>query len=144
MPKLIGSLSIVKRKLGERIKSAREADVSAVTGFTQTYAVIVHEDMDAAHAPGKTAKYLEIPLKQNMRVIVELVNKVYLRTGDLGQGLLAGCKFLHGLSRQIVPVDTGALRASAFYAMAADEDTAATAAFYQSESIRLEAKPKAR
>jgi hypothetical protein len=142
VPKLIGSLSTVKRRLGERIKQARGANTSAVVGYIQTYSVIVHEDLDASHAPGKTAKYLEIPLRQNMRVLADMISKHYLRTLDLGQALLVGCNFLKRLSQQIVPVDTGALRASAFTAMADDEDGAATAAFYRSESIRLAAKGK--
>lgn len=142
MPKLIGSLSFVKRKLGERIRQARNANTSAVAGYVQTYSIIVHEDLDANHAPGKTAKYLEMPLRQNMRVLASMINKHYLRTMDLGQALLIGCNFIKQLSQQIVPVDTGALRASAFTAMAGDEEAGATAAFYQSESIRLAAKGK--
>lgn len=138
--KLIGSLLTVKRKLGVLINQARDANVSAVAGYTQTYSVVVHENLDAAHAPGKTAKYLQIPLHENIRLIAGMINKHYLRTGDLGAALLVGCKFLQKVSQQIVPVDTGALRASAFSCMADDEDAVATAAFYQSESIRLAAK----
>lgn len=140
MPKIIGSLSVVKRKLGERIKQARSANVSAITGYTQTYSVYVHEDLDAAHAAGKTAKYLEIPLRQNFKLLAGMINEHYLRTLDLGASLLMGCRWLQAASQQIVPVDTGALQASAFSCMAEDEDAVATAAFYQSESIRLAAK----
>ena len=32
-------------------------------GYVADYAVYVHEDLDAHHKPGKTAKYLEIPLR---------------------------------------------------------------------------------
>ncbi len=45
----------------------REAGVSVeVTygGAAAPYALIVHEDLNARHAPGKSAKYLEIPALQ--------------------------------------------------------------------------------
>lgn len=140
MPKITGSLSVVNRKLGERVKQARSANVSAVAGYTQTYSVYVHEDLDAAHAPGKTAKYLEAPLRQNFKFLIDLINEHYLRSQDLGAALLKGCHWLKEASQEIVPIDTGALQASAFSCMAEDEDAVATAAFYQSESIRLAAK----
>jgi hypothetical protein len=41
--------------------------------YTAGYAIYVHEDLEAGHAAGKTAKFLEIALRQNKRKIVEIV-----------------------------------------------------------------------
>lgn len=35
--------------------------------YNEDYAYVVHEDMDAKHAPGTSAKYLEKPARKNRR-----------------------------------------------------------------------------
>lgn len=87
---------------------------SAVVGYTQTYAMIVHEDLDARHKPGKSAKYLEIPARTYHAEIVKRIVSTTKATGSLVKGLLAAALFLQRKSQQIVPVDTGALKASAY------------------------------
>lgn len=48
--------------------------IIVVVGYTQNYAIYVHEDLWARHAPGRYAKYLEWPARvyrNDMRNIVE-------------------------------------------------------------------------
>lgn len=85
---------------------------SVITGYTQRYALPVHE-IDRTHVIGKW-KYLEDPARENEREIGDIVRKALLRGVKLGKALLLGGLYLQRLSMKEVPVDTGALRASAF------------------------------
>lgn len=42
-------------------------------GYTAGYAVYVHENLDARHAPGTSAKFLEIPVKQYRPEMLKLI-----------------------------------------------------------------------
>lgn len=84
--------------------------VEVVVGYTQSYALEVHERVDIPHKNGKQAKYLEGPARTYEREIVALVNS----EKELKDGLLKAGLFLQRVSQEVVPVDTGALRASAF------------------------------
>ena len=44
-----------------------------LVGYTMFYAVYVHENLEARHAPGKTAKYLETPLREKQREILHII-----------------------------------------------------------------------
>ena len=46
-----------------------------LVGYTASYAVFVHEDLLVGHAPGKTAKFLTLPLKANVETIVQIVRR---------------------------------------------------------------------
>lgn len=53
-------------------------DAVVDVSFTAEHAVVVHEDMEAHHAPGKSAKYLERPLREHrseMNKIIEEESK---------------------------------------------------------------------
>ena len=52
-----------------------DADIIVHYGAGAEYAVYVHEDLDAKHAPGKTAKYLERPARKNISEIIKIINK---------------------------------------------------------------------
>lgn len=45
---------------------------SVTVGYTMSYAVYVHEDLEARHAPGKTAKYLERVPKERYAEMTEI------------------------------------------------------------------------
>ena len=47
--------------------------VKAVVSYGTDYAVYVHEDLEARHKPGKTAKYLEKPMRENRDQITKVV-----------------------------------------------------------------------
>lgn len=47
--------------------------VVVTVGYTVAYAIYVHENPDAQHAPGKTYKYLELPYRLHYYEIVNIV-----------------------------------------------------------------------
>ena len=48
-------------------------DADVVVGYVADYAVYVHEDLQARHQPGKQAKYLEQPARQNRTAILKII-----------------------------------------------------------------------
>jgi hypothetical protein len=132
MPEQIEGLSRLLQALSKK-KAALEADArkSVRVGYTVDYALWVHEDLTKSHGqdfnilhaaeiaagtehprrPQERAKFLEEPLRQNKREYQRIIEG---STGSLSQRLyLAGLQ-LQRDSMEIVPVDTGALRQSAF------------------------------
>lgn len=112
-----------------RAKAAKVVDsnVDCVVGYTASYAIYVHENLTAHHKPGKSAKFLEIPLRQLHDTFVEMI-KVDLKAGrTMGQALLRAGLLLQRESQKICPVDTGNLRASAFTRLERDKRAAASA-----------------
>lgn len=96
-------------------KASAGDNASVVVGYEGVhYSVIVHEDLEANHAPGKQAKFLEQPARQYRGVLKDLIIKAYQRGATLRQALLIGGLRLQRESQKIVPVDTGNLRGSAF------------------------------
>jgi len=51
-------------------------DTDVIVGYTMAYAIYVHEDLEARHAPGKEAKFLEKPARENRLQILEIIRKV--------------------------------------------------------------------
>jgi hypothetical protein len=50
-----------------------DADIVVHYGAGAAYAVYVHENLDARHAPGKTAKYLERPAREKRKEIIQVI-----------------------------------------------------------------------
>ena len=100
--------------LGTIANRAKKGDVAVIVGYTQNYAVYVHEDLQATHAPGKQAKYLEQPLVDNSKTLQTIIAEVFVRTDNMELSLLTAGMRLQRESQKIVPIDTGALRGSAF------------------------------
>lgn len=44
-------------------------------GYTQDYAIYVHENLDARHKPGKIAKYLERPAREEKEQLAKIIRK---------------------------------------------------------------------
>lgn len=130
----------VMKQLIDKYTSDNE---DVIVGYTQRYAVYVHEDMKARHKEGKTAKYLEKAVK----IVQPLINGILLQVMNAGKSVTQGM-LLVGLRIQresmlIVPIDTGALRASAYTARESQASSAASTAFARSETIRKKkAKPE--
>ena len=93
---------------------ARAGNVDVVVGYSQDYAIYVHEDLDAAHAEGTQAKFLEEPMRRMRPELLRVVARVYNQTHNLVAALMTAGLKLQRASQKIVPVDTGALKASAF------------------------------
>jgi hypothetical protein len=107
----INRLKSKLEKLTDKYRSKGEDSV--VVGYTANYAVYVHE-RPAKHAPGKQWKFLEQPARRLGGVLGGIIAKSLQGGAKLLQSLyLAGMR-LQRESQQIVPVDTGNLRGSAF------------------------------
>lgn len=46
-----------------------------LVGYTQSYAIYVHENLDARHKPGKYAKYLETPARENRDEMIRIIRR---------------------------------------------------------------------
>lgn len=102
-------------KLGKlQQKAAREGKARLRVGYSAPYALKVHEDLDAFHPVGE-AKFLEKPARLYRDVMASIVRKaVQQKKKPLADALLEAGLFLKEESQEIVPVDTGFLRGSAF------------------------------
>jgi len=87
--------------------------ISCIVGYTQNYALYVHENLQAHHEVGQ-AKYLEQPFRQGANELGRMIKEAVAKGASLGQALLLAGLRLQRESQQLVPVDTGALKASAF------------------------------
>jgi hypothetical protein len=101
------------RSSGRRAKGSRDAEPSVVVGYTQHYAIYVHENLHAHHPVGQ-AKYLEQPAREMAPQLGQLVTRAVRGGSTLAQAMLVAGLRLQRESILLVPVDTGALRASAF------------------------------
>jgi len=114
LPKLEGLrelLDALKRRQREWLANGKGATV--VVGYTQNYALYVHEDLTAHHNVGQ-AKYLEQPAREFGNVIGKLVSETFRQTHNLTKSLLVGGLRLQRESQLLVPVRYGLLKASAF------------------------------
>lgn len=94
-------------------KAKGEKDPKGTVGYTQTYAVYVHEDREAYHKRGRAGFLLDVA-----RELEGVLAKIVRDALKAGKGLrvavtLASLK-LQRESQRACPVDTGALRNSAF------------------------------
>lgn len=132
----VDGLTSLQQKLTALKAQANDPDAEVVVGFSQKYAVDVHENLEARHAAGKQAKYLEAPARRLHLELAKIVRDVFKRTGSWSKGLLmAGLRLLRE-AQQVVPIDTSALKASGYVAFKKDEASASSAAFSKSEGIR--------
>lgn len=123
--------------LHEKLKKANSkylpptsSKVSVLVGFTAAYALFVHENVEMKgrgqprrkpskgnywDPPGRgQAKFLEEPARVLSRELVEIAYKVLKQGKTLLQALLIAGLRLQREAQLRVPVDTGALKASAF------------------------------
>lgn len=82
-------------------------------GYRAAYGIFVHENLEAYHPNGQ-AKFLETPAREEARNIAKIVHDGLKAGLTLEQALLRGGLYLQGKSQELVPVDTGNLRSSAF------------------------------
>ncbi len=76
------SQKIVPVKLGNLKNSAFTSPaevvgtrVSVRVGYTANYALYVHENLDARHKPGKQAKFLEGPMREEAAAMQEILKE---------------------------------------------------------------------
>jgi hypothetical protein len=101
--------------LNQLIREQRETHPSVIVGYEGVnYAVYVHENLEARHAPGTQAKYLEQPAREKQNVLAQIIVDAVRNGAPLLTALyLAGLR-LQRESQLIVPIATGELRHSAF------------------------------
>lgn len=120
----------VKAMLRRRKKKYGDAHVSVIVGYSQKYALFVHESihMKLQGEPRKKPhkgqywdpqgraqpKFLEQPAREFRGVFVEIVRDAMEGGASLVQALLMAGLRLQRESQLLVPVDTGALKNSAF------------------------------
>lgn len=111
----IEGIKSLRRTLLKRRRRGATARASVNVGYTQSYAVHVHENLDAFHHVGQ-AKFLEQPARElaGSGELGRIVSNAYVSHGGLGDALVIGGLRLQRASQQLVPIDTGALKASAF------------------------------
>jgi hypothetical protein len=108
----IDGLKALNATLKSMERSAEGSPVVEV-GFTAGYAVFVHENLQARHPVGQ-AKFLEQPARENAKKYAETI-RMAVRTGlPLARALVLAGLELQADAMRLTPVDTGALRASAF------------------------------
>lgn len=102
-------------KIGKRVAKAiaNQGRVSYVVGYTQNYALPVHEKLDVYHPVGK-AQYLIDPFRDMKKMAGKLI-AAYMKQGKtINEALLLVALEVQAQSQEEVPVDTGALKNSAF------------------------------
>jgi hypothetical protein len=114
MAKVEGLVKVVAALRAKAAKANRDSNPSVTVGYTAEYAIYVHENLEANHPVGQ-AKFLEQPAREMARDISQVViDAMQNRKATLAQALLMGGLRLQRESQMLVPVDTGALRNSAF------------------------------
>lgn len=104
--KVISALEKAKEK-------APAKDINVRVGYTAAYAVHVHENTQAFHRVGQ-AKFLEQPARELQGELAKVVVEYSKRGATLAQALFVAGLKLQRESQKLVPVHTGALKASAF------------------------------
>lgn len=137
MPKITGLKAVQAALKRKKLDGKVTAEVEV--GYTQTYALIVHEDLTAEHKEGKQAKYLEMPARRSREEIGRVVVDGYQKTRSMPKALLLGGLRLLRESDLIVPIDTAALKASGYVALEEEADKVSKEAFIRSEAVRASA-----
>ncbi len=104
-------------------------------GFTQRYALWVHE-VQARHVVGQW-KYLETPARQKTREMARMIETALKSNIPLMQALMFAGLNLQRAAQLLTPVDTSALKASAFTCPTRDVESVSQTAFQKSEAIRI-------
>ena len=111
MPK-VERIKTVKAKLRSM---ADDYDFEVVTGYTANYALFVHEMVEIPHKVGQ-AKFLEQPARElsNDGTLRNIIRKAVRSGQSLPTGATLAALRIQRESQQLVPVDTGNLKGSAF------------------------------
>lgn len=113
MAKIEGLQRLVSKLRDKAAKATKDADVSVLVGFVASYAIFVHENLEAYHKVGQ-AKFLEQPARE-MRDVLWGIVRVALEAGKtMAQGLVLAGLRLQREAQKLCPVLTGNLKASAF------------------------------
>ena len=132
----LGAVTAAIRRLEKRYYDGKPPVV--IVGYTQKYALYVHE-RPAKHNTGKW-KYLTDPARRlnNDGTLKRLIVDAVKAGKKLNLALLRAGMRIQRDSQNEVPVDTSALKASAFTAYEQEVGGKARAAFNRGEGIRAQ------
>lgn len=125
---IIEGLSDLDSKLKKLMKKYGDSpSVEVVVGYEANYAAKIHEDIEMKGrgkprpsgigvywGPHGQAKFLEQPARENARDYATIIESVLRNGGTMEQALVAGGSQLQADSQDLVPVEYGNLKASAF------------------------------
>lgn len=100
-------------RIDELIKRHSGKRPVVTVGYNASYAIFVHEDLEAYHKVGQ-AKFLEQPWFQLRPNMARLLIENMTRGMSFDQALFTVGLLLQRESQLLVPVDTGNLKGSAF------------------------------
>lgn len=103
----------VERKIRDLSQKFGKTDVKVIVGFTQYYAIYVHENLESRHPVGQ-AKFLEEPYRQMLPELKDMIARGMRKGLDALQALIMAGLRLQREAQLLCPVDTGALKNSAF------------------------------
>ena len=115
MPEIQNITSLQRKLENLRTRYTGSGTPSVVVGYTANYAVYVHE-RPAIHNPGQQWKFLEQPARELGGMMGNMLSEALASGVKLLQALYLLGMRLQRESQEIVPIDTGNLRASAFTA----------------------------
>lgn len=113
MAEILKLKSLVAKLQAKAAAAKKDLDASVVVGYTQSYAIYVHENLEANHPVGQ-AKFLEQPFRSMSGELKGIVFEALRKGKTMAQALLLAGLRLQRESQKLVPVDTGALKNSAF------------------------------
>ena len=116
-----------------KTRSRAHDNVNVYVGFTQNYAIWVHEK-DANYVSGEY-KYLEKPARSMQNELGNIIKVAASKGAGLDRALVLAGMRLQAAAQKLCPVDTGALRASAFTAKEDELEVKAATAYQQSQRI---------
>lgn len=64
---------VLKNSAFTRDESDMPRKIRVIVGYTASYAIYVHEDLNARHKPGKAAKFLESPARDMQSELADIV-----------------------------------------------------------------------
>lgn len=128
--------SSIVTKLKKKSRETKNARV--VVGFSQRYALFVHENIpaNATYRVGQS-KFLESTSRLFAEVLAQDITNGVKQGKPLLEVLLETGQVLLNATLDITPMDTGALRESGFVASVKQADAVAAEAFSRSESLRI-------
>jgi hypothetical protein len=123
MAEIEGSRKLIAQMRAKQREALAASQVSVSVGFTQNYAIYVHENLMAKHPVGQ-AKFLEQPFRELSPELGGMVREVLQQGRSMSQALLIAGLRLQRESQLLVPVLTGALKGSAFTRLDSGDATA--------------------
>ena len=114
--RLAKRLQTVTRKMHSARVVVGYGDEKTVNASGTSYVAYVHEDLEMEHLKGGQAKFLSEPAELHAKDIRDYIAMRLKKGATLKQALGDAGRILLGISKKLVPVDTGRLKESGFTA----------------------------